>query len=152
MGKVRTSTLKIDLIIRYIVNIKLTQKFVHPIRVTEYKSEHPTFFYHFYVGKSMIFSSQSHPDPSTWRKLILPSTGGFWPIFQSALRGGKIIFFFFIGEFATKRFARSRIFRYGCLKKMLSKSKRQGREGRRASPHVWTGLKTFFKYSIIFKL
>ena len=39
----------------------------------------------------------------------------FGPIFQSALRMGKTIFFliFFIGASATKRFERSKSFRYG---------------------------------------
>ena len=57
------------------------------------------------------------------------------PIFQSALRGGKTKFvdFSFIGASETKRFARSRIFRYGLPQDILSKwEKKHGREGRTA--------------------
>ena len=49
--------------------------------------------------------------------------GGFGPIFKSALRGRgtKFFDFFFIGTFATKSFARSRIFRYGLSHDIWSK-------------------------------
>ena len=55
--------------------------------------------------------------------LTLPNTGGFGPIFQSALRGG------IIGVSATKRFARSRIFRYGLPQDILSKRQKAGEGG-----------------------
>ena len=47
----------------------------------------------------------------------------FGPIFKSALRGGKSKFFdfFFIGASATKKFAKSNIFRYGLPLDILSK-------------------------------
>jgi len=50
----------------------------------------------------------------------------FGPKFQSALREGKTKFliYFLIGVSATKSFARSRIFRYGLPKDILSKGQR----------------------------
>ena len=55
--------------------------------------------------------------------LTLPSTGGFWTDFSKCSeRGLKRIFnFFFLRGSATKRFARSRIFRYGLPQDILSK-------------------------------
>ena len=68
------------------------------------------------------------------RALTLPSTGGFWTDFQSALRGGKTIFLiFFIGASAKKRFARSKIFGYGLPQDILSK-KAKSKGGRDVQP------------------
>ena len=66
----------------------------------------------------------------------------FGPIFQSALGEGKTTFDFlhiYIWAFATKRFARSRIFRYGLPQDILSKKRKQGREGRTAPPPCFEG-------------
>ena len=61
----------------------------------------------------------------------------FRPIFQSALRWGKTKFVvFFKGASATKRLTRSRIFRYGCLKIILSKRQKTSEGG--AYTSLWT--------------
>ena len=61
------------------------------------------------------------------------------PHFKVLWEGGKTKFldFFFIGASATKRFARSRIFRHGCLMIILSKGKKKGKVGRTAPPPPW---------------
>jgi len=53
-------------------------------------------------------------------------------------RGVKLFFFFFyfIGAFATKRFARSRIFRYGCLMIILSNRQKEREGGRVSGLHI----------------
>ena len=50
------------------------------------------------------------------------------PYFKVLWQGGKTKFldFFFIGASATKRFARSRIFKYGCLMIFLSNREKEG--------------------------
>ena len=62
--------------------------------------------------------------------LTLSCTGGFWTNFQIFLRGGKTKFldFCFIWAFEIKRFARSRIFRYGLPQDVLCKGKKKGGE------------------------
>ena len=61
---------------------------------------------------------------------------GFRPIFRSALREDKTKFldFFFIGASATKRFARSRFFRYGCLMIILSNRQKERGGGVQRTP------------------
>ena len=59
-----------------------------------------------------------------------PSMGGFWTDISKSSEGeGDEIFrFFFRGTSATKRFARSRILRYGLSHDILSKGKEKRRE------------------------
>ena len=54
-------------------------------------------------------------------------------LFQSALRGGHTNFvdFFFIGASVTKRFVRSRIFRYGVPKDILIKGQKTKLDGKK---------------------
>ena len=75
----------------------------------------PANIFEFILPKSLDFLSFLTSRP--WAVLRL--------IFQSALRGGKTIFFLFIGAFATKRFARSRIFRFGLHQDILSKRQKK---------------------------
>ena len=57
---------------------------------------------------------------------------GFWADISkcSEEEENKFLDFIFIGTSATKRFARSRSFRYGLSDDILSKGKEKGREGR----------------------
>ena len=71
----------------------------------------------------------------------LQAMGGFGPIFQSDLRGGKIYFFLCLGASATKSFARSRIFRYGLPEDM--KEPKGGRGVQHPAPSV-NGLTILF--------
>ena len=68
------------------------------------------------------------------------------PYFKVLWEGGKTKFldFFFTGASAAQRFARSSIFRYGCLKIILSK-RQKGRGGRgvQRPPPWFKGLKIF---------
>ena len=68
--------------------------------------------------------------------------GGFGPIFQSSLRGGKI------GASTTKCFERSRIFRYGLPKDILSKGQKTKAGGGGVQPQR---VKSKNKYLISFK-
>ena len=63
--------------------------------------------------------------------LTLSFIGGFWTDISKCYDGGTTKLIFFKGASATKRFARSRIFRYGCLKIFWAKGKKT-REGRTA--------------------
>jgi len=66
--------------------------------------------------------------------------GGFQThISKCSERGVNINFliFFFIGASASKRFARSRIFRYGCLKIILSKRQKAREGGAYSAPPPW---------------
>ena len=58
--------------------------------------------------------------------LTLTPMGGLWTDISKCSEGeGRGTTFFFIGTFATKRFARSRIFRYGLFHDILSKRRRK---------------------------
>ena len=73
--------------------------------------------------------------------LTLPSTGGFWPIllWGDVKLFFSLIFFYFIGASATKRFLGSRVFRYGLSQDILSKRQRSkgGRGVQRPPPVLW---------------
>ena len=85
------------------------------------------------LRRYVSFFTSSLPINRPKRSQILnPLTHGWLsdPYFKVLWEGCKAKFcdFFFIGASATKRFARSRIFRYGCLKIILSKTQK-AREG-----------------------
>ena len=68
----------------------------------------------------------------------LSGMGGFWTdiLKCSEGKGDKFFFLFFIRTSATKRFAGSRIFRYGLPQDILSKRKRKREGGAYRAPHA----------------
>ena len=68
--------------------------------------------------------------------LTLSSMDGFWNDIAkcSEGEGDQIFRFFFIGKSATKKFARSRIFRYGLFNVILSKRQRKREGGAYSAP------------------